>query len=212
MKHNYRLLVSLVFSIFFSFSSLALSQFLGTSNNIPVLDTDGHELQTSSKYLIVPAQSSKGGGLSLGARDRACPFYVMQENQESKYGLPIKLMPVDNKQRTIILSSDLNIVFSAATICVQSTVWRLGNEDEVTGARYVISGGVMGRPGADTVSNWFRIERQGNGFVYRIVFCPSVCSTCKVVCGNVGVFSENGKRWLGLSDNPILVTFKNVSS
>ena len=60
------------------------------------------------------------------------------------------------------------------------------------------------------VINWFKIERYGNGNGYKMVYCPSVCSSCRVVCGNVGVFYEDGKRWLGLSDEPLVVMFKKI--
>lgn len=187
-----------------------------TTTTTPVLDIDGHELQIGSKYTILPSQNGTGGGgLALAAKDRPCPFYVMQENLESSNGLPTRFMPVDNKQNVINLSTDLNIVFLTATICVQSTAWKLGGADEITGRRYVMSGGMTGRPGLETVSNWFRIERIANGSsinngYYKIVFCPGVCNNCKVVCGNVGVFNENGKRWLGLNDEPLVVRFKKV--
>lgn len=119
-------------------------------------------------------------------------------------------MPIDNNQQVINLSSDINIVFFAATICVQSTAWKVGGADERTGRRYVMSGGITGRPGSETISNWFKIEKYGNES-YKIVFCPGVCSSCsKVVCGNVGVFNEDGKKWLGLNDEPLVVKFKKV--
>lgn len=187
----------------------SLSSFLSTSaSDTIVLDLEGNELQPNTKYYVYPAKSGSGGGLALAARDRACPFYVMQESIESSNGLPLRFLWADKSDKAISLSADLNIVFSAATICVQSTAWRLGGVDGITGRRYVTSGGVMGRPGVDTVSNWFKLEKVGGESGYRIEFCPSVCSSCKVVCGNVGVIVENGKRWLGLSDEPLLVVFK----
>ncbi|CAL9753383.1 unnamed protein product [Musa acuminata subsp. burmannicoides] len=107
------------------------------------------------------------------------------------------------------MSTDLNVWFAAETICVQSTVWRLGDA-EATGRRYVVTGGLKGDPGLSTVSNWFKIERYGESD-YKLVHCPSVCRFCKVVCGDVGVFVEGGKRWLGLSDEPFPVMFKNAA-
>ncbi|XP_059309779.1 kunitz trypsin inhibitor 5-like [Lycium ferocissimum] len=221
---NYLKLILL--QILFSLSCLTTSQQPAAPSTTPmtptpVQDIDGHELQIGSKYTILPTQkgSSGGGGvLALAPKNRPCPFYVLQENLESSNGLPARFMPVDNKQQVINLSTDLNIVFFAATICVQSTAWKVGGADEITGRRYVMSGGMTGRPGLETLSNWFKIERYGNGSYnntnnnrnYKIVFCPGVCSNCKVVCGNVGVFNENGKRWLGLNDEPLVVRFKKV--
>lgn len=181
------------------------------TRSTPVLDTDGNEVQSNTKYNVFPLERGNGGGLALSAKDRPCPFIVMQENYESSSGLPLKLFPLENKQQIVNLSTYLNIVFSAATICVQSTVWKLGGVDEITGRRYVSSGGIMGRPGVHSVDTWFKLEKYGNG--YKIVWCPTnVCNTCKVVCGNVGVFVENGKRWLGLSDVPLVVVFKRSST
>ncbi|KAI3796285.1 hypothetical protein L1987_38952 [Smallanthus sonchifolius] len=181
-------------------------------------DSDGHEVQPGLKYYITPVQSNtSGGGLSLATRDNFCPPFVIQENAQLSKGLPIRFIPLDNKQNAINLSTDLNIVFNAATICVQSTVWKLsvaggGNTDDMVAGRryYVRSGGVVGRPGVGTVSNWFRIEKGGD-IGYKIVFCPSVCSSCKVVCGDVGVSEENGKRWLALVDQPLIFTLKKAS-
>ncbi|KAK4371259.1 hypothetical protein RND71_010734 [Anisodus tanguticus] len=218
-----KLLVLLQF--LFSLSYLTTSQQPAAPSPIPitttpVLDIDGNELQIGLKYTILPTQNGSstggGGGLALAPKNRPCPFYVTQENLESSNGLPARFMPVDNKQQVIKLSTDVNIVFFAATICVQSTAWKVGGTDEITGRRYVMSGGMTGRPGLETISNWFRIERYGNGsginnnVFYKIVFCPGVCSNCKVVCANVGVFNENGKRWLGLNDEPLAVRFKKV--
>ncbi|CAK9149934.1 unnamed protein product [Ilex paraguariensis] len=203
-------LIAGLLCLFLSFSCLASARLTQTVTNTTVLDIDGHELQTDTNYYIHPTTSGNGGGLALASRDRTCPFYVMQENLEPSNGLPLRFLTMENKQQFISLSTDLNIVFYAATICVQSTAWRLGGIDEVTGRRYVMSGAVTGHPGIDTVRNWFKLEKYGGGNGYMIVFCPNVCSFCKVVCGNVGVFSENGKRWLALSDQPLIVGFKKT--
>ncbi|KAG5608431.1 hypothetical protein H5410_019712 [Solanum commersonii] len=210
----------LILQILFSLSYLTTSQqpsITPITTTSSVLDIDGHELQIGLKYTILPinqngSSSSSGGvgGLALEAKNRPCPFYVIQKNVESSNGLPTRFMPIDNNQQVINLSTDLNIVFLASTIFVQSTAWKVGGAGERTGRRYVMSGGMTGRPGIDTISNWFKIERYGNNESYKIVFCPMVCSNCKIVCGNVGVFNENGKKWLGLNDEPLVVRFKKV--
>lgn len=211
---NYLNLLLILQIILFSLSYLTTSQQPSTTpiTTTSVLDIDGHELQIGLKYTILPINqngNSSGGGLALEAKNRPCPFYVIQKNLESSNGLPTRFLPIDNNQQVINLSTDLNIVFFAATICVQSTAWKVGGADERTGRKYVMSGGITGRPGIETISNWFKIERYGNES-YKIVFCPGVCSNCKVVCGNVGVFNENGKKWLGLNDEPLVVRFKKV--
>ncbi|CAI9096807.1 OLC1v1033028C1 [Oldenlandia corymbosa var. corymbosa] len=212
MDYSYLKLGLLISTFLVSFFPSTFSQ-LARNSTLLLVDTDGHQLQTNTKYYIFPAQSGNGGGLALSAKDFPCQYYVMQENLEDSNGLPLKFFPADTKQQIISLSSDVNIAFNAATICVQSTVWRIGgggnNGDNNGGRRYVISTGVAGHPGADTLNNWFRFEKIGIG--YKIVFCPSVCNTCKFVCGDVGVFSENGKRWLGLTDDgPFVFVFKKA--
>ncbi|PIM98054.1 hypothetical protein CDL12_29468 [Handroanthus impetiginosus] len=179
--------------------------------NSSVLDTEGNPLQTDTKYYIVPLNdSSGGGGLALSIRDpcNPCPPYVLQENDETAVGLSLKLFPVNQKRQAISLSTDVNVAFMAATICVQRTVWQIGGPDGITGQRYVRTDGVVGRPGPETVGNWFKIHESGKG--YKIVYCPSVCGTCRVQCGDVGVFVENGRRWLGLDGEPLVIVFRKV--
>lgn len=190
-----------------------LSHCLDPGSFSAVLDVDGQELRAAAKYYILPAFRSKGngGGLALSSRDGSCPNYVMQEIHAQSNGHPVRLLPVNKLDVNISLSSDVNIVFHAATTCVQATGWRMGGVDAITGRRYVKSGALPGRPGASTVSNWFKVEKNEHGDGYKIVFCPSVCSFCKVVCGDIGAFDENGKKWLGLSDGfPLIVNFRKI--
>ncbi|XP_058100013.1 kunitz trypsin inhibitor 5 [Magnolia sinica] len=178
------------------------------STGTVVLDIAGKKLQPHVDYHILPVIRGRGGGLTLAARNGSCPFNVAQEKLEVSNGLPMTFLPVNSKDKVVSLSSDMNAVFSASTVCVQSTVWRLGDVDKVTGKRYVTTGGVTGNPGLSTVSNWFKIEKYNDD--YKLVFCPSVCNFCKVICGDVGVLNEGGKRWLGLSDVPFPVMFKKA--
>ncbi|KAK1380652.1 Alpha-amylasesubtilisin inhibitor [Heracleum sosnowskyi] len=200
---------------FFYYSILILCSYchcLDPGSFSAVLDIDGQELGATEKYYILPASHVRGngGGLALSSRDGTCPHFVMQESHAQSNGHPVRLLPVNKVDGKISLSSDVNIVFHAATTCVQATGWKMGGVDAITGRRYVKSGALTGRPGASTVSNWFKVENE-HGDGYKIVFCPSVCSFCKVVCGDVGVFDENGKKWLGLSDGyPHIVNFKKT--
>ncbi|CAL9161879.1 unnamed protein product [Musa hybrid cultivar] len=174
-----------------------------------VRDTDRRSLRPGHEYYVLPLIRGHGGGLSLATRSNdTCPLAVAQESSEVSDGLPLTFSPVTPKDKYVKMSTDLNVWFAAETICVQSTVWRLGDA-EATGRRYVVTGGLKGDPGLATVSNWFKIERYGESD-YKLVHCPSVCRFCKVVCGDVGVFVEDGKRWLGLSDEPFPVMFKNA--
>ncbi|WOL16874.1 hypothetical protein Cni_G25662 [Canna indica] len=175
-----------------------------------VRDTDGRSLRPGQEYYILPVTRGRGGGLSLAANgDRTCPLVVAQELSEVSPGLPLIFSPANPKDKFVKLSTDFNVRFSAATICVQPTVWRLGDVETASGRRYVTSGGAEGNPGLATVSNWFKIEKYGERD-YKLVHCPSVCRFCKVVCGDVGVFVVGGRRWLGLRDEPFPVIFKSV--
>lgn len=96
-------------------SSIVFSQH---STDTSVLDVDGNQLQTNTKYYIFSLNHG-GGGLALSIRDRRipCPPDVVLENEESSVGLSLKIFPVDNKQLHISMHTDLNIVFMGATIC-----------------------------------------------------------------------------------------------
>lgn len=220
----------------FSLLLLLFSAFSTPPPPAAVIDADGHQLQAGAKYYIIPALQSTGGGggLALSAKDIPCPFYVMQENMESSVGLPARFLPADTKLQkeegveiitVVTVSNDVNVVFNAATICVQSTVWKVGDFDRKTGRRYVMSNGVIGFSNNNTgagagagegVRSLFKIEKPtaargvgGGGNAYKIVYCPS--GSGKVLCGDLGVFSENGKRWIGLNDDdPLLVFFKKA--
>ncbi|KAF8036002.1 hypothetical protein BT93_C1890 [Corymbia citriodora subsp. variegata] len=134
--------------------------------------------------------------------------HKLQTGQEVSNGLPVKFSPADAGNSTIRLSTDLNIWFNAATICVQSTVWRLGAYDGTVKQYFIETGGVLGNPGPETISNWFKIEKLDED--YKLVFCPTVCDTCKVICRDVGIYVDGGTRRLALSDEPFRVMFKKA--
>lgn len=178
----------------------------------PVLDVEGNELRTGTDYYIFPAVRGNGGGLTLSATSNGtitCPPNVVQEPNEVDNGLPLTFSPVDPNESVVRVTTDTNIKFSAATICVQSTVWRLDDYNESVGKFFVTTGGVEGNPGRETLSNWFSInEYEGD---YKLAFCPTVCEICRPVCGDVGVYvDENGARRLALSDVPLKVVFKKA--
>ncbi|KAJ0771240.1 putative proteinase inhibitor I3, Kunitz legume, kunitz inhibitor STI-like superfamily [Helianthus annuus] len=59
----------------------------------------------------------------------ACPLDVVQENFELENGLPLTFTHVDPKKGVIRESTDLNIIFSASSICIQSNVWMIEEYD-----------------------------------------------------------------------------------
>ncbi|KAH7550621.1 hypothetical protein JRO89_XS13G0233200 [Xanthoceras sorbifolium] len=176
----------------------------------PVLDISGKKLQAGTDYYILPVVRGRGGGLTLASTGKeTCPLDVVQEQQEVANGLPLTFSPVNIKKGVVSLSTDLNIKFSAASICVQSTVWKLDNFDKSLGQWFVTTGGVEGNPGRETVSNWFKIEKFDDD--YKLLFCPTVCDSCRVQCRDIGIYIDQaGTRRLALSDTPFKVMFKKA--
>ncbi|OMP05594.1 Proteinase inhibitor I3, Kunitz legume [Corchorus olitorius] len=176
----------------------------------PVLDITGKILRTGTDYYILPVIRGRGGGLTLASTGNdTCPLDVVQEQLEVSNGLPVTFSPVNVKKGVVRVSTDQNIKFSAASICVQSTVWKLESFDEATQQWFVTTGGVEGNPGRETVDNWFKIEKYEKD--YKLVFCPTVCDFCKVICRDVGVFIDHrGVRRLALSDVPFRVMFNKA--
>ncbi|XVF41517.1 hypothetical protein PTKIN_Ptkin01aG0285900 [Pterospermum kingtungense] len=176
----------------------------------PVLDISGQELQRGTDYYILPVVRGRGGGLTLASTgNETCPLDVVQAQQEVSNGLPLTFSPVNVDDGVVRVSTDMNIKFSAATICAQSTVWKLENDESIQ-KLIVTTGGVEGNPGRETLSNWFQIQKFEDD--YKLVFCPGVCDTCRPVCGDLGVFvDEDGIRRLALrSDEPLKVMFKRA--
>uniref|UniRef100_A0A2N9F5V6 Uncharacterized protein n=1 Tax=Fagus sylvatica TaxID=28930 RepID=A0A2N9F5V6_FAGSY len=127
---------------------------------IQCLDLAGEKLRTGVDYYILPVIRGRGGGLTLAStRNKTCPLDVVQEQHEISNGLPLTFSSVNPKKGVVRVSTDLNIKFSAATICVQSTVWKLDKFDESTRQWFVTTGGVEGNPGRETTSNWYKIEK-----------------------------------------------------
>lgn len=179
-----------------------------------VMDVDGKPLTTTSSYLIYPATGGTTAGLTLNPPNASfsCPFYVSQAEGgiDDPSVLPARFFPVDSNA-SIKVSTDMNIDFNAVSLCPQSTVWRIGPAEGRT--RFVEAGGVKGSPGVKTLANWFKIAKvDGRLNVYKFVFCPTVCSDCKVVCGELGVIRKGGRRLLGIAPHlqPLLVVFKEA--
>ncbi|XP_022743286.1 kunitz trypsin inhibitor 2-like [Durio zibethinus] len=195
-------------TLFLAFSFLLFGSTIADDELDPVLDISGQELRTGTDYYILPVIRGRGGGLTLASTgNETCPLDVVQEQHEVSNGLPLTFSPVNVKKGVVRVSTDLNIKFSAATICVQSTVWKLDNDESIQ-KLVVTTGGVEGNPGSETLSNWFKIEKFEDD--YKLVFCPGVCNNCRPVCGDLGVFIDDGIRRLALSDVPLKVMFKRA--
>ena len=195
-------------ALFLALSFLLFGSTIADDELDPVLDISGQELRTGTDYYILPVIRGRGGGLTLASTgNETCPLDVVQEQQEVSNGLPLTFSPVNVQKGVVRVSTDLNVKFSAATICAQSTVWTLEN-DESTQKRVVTTGGVEGNPGQETLSNWFKIEKFEDD--YKLVFCPGVCDICRPACGDLGVFTDGGIRRLAISDVPLKVMFKRA--
>ncbi|KAA8518071.1 hypothetical protein F0562_015545 [Nyssa sinensis] len=116
----------------------------------PVLDIAGKKLRTGTgvEYYILPLICGSRGRLTLASsrtRNHSCPLDVVQEKHQVDNGLTLTFSPVNPKKGVVEVSTDFNVKFSGATICVQSTVWKL-DLDESTGRG----------PGGDGVNKWGR--------------------------------------------------------
>ncbi|KAI3942017.1 hypothetical protein MKX01_030263 [Papaver californicum] len=101
------------------------------------------------KYYVLPVARGMGDGLALGKQlnGTQCPLHVVQAQCEIANGLPLTFTPVDPKAQVIHVSSDLNVKFSASSICFQSMVWRLADFDESASKWFIAANGVAGNPG-----------------------------------------------------------------
>ncbi|KAJ0763564.1 putative proteinase inhibitor I3, Kunitz legume, kunitz inhibitor STI-like superfamily [Helianthus annuus] len=173
----------------------------------PVLDFDGQYLHTGAKYYVMPAtlDCENGGLLSVKFNRKPCPAGV-EQSRSDETGLPLTFTPVNPKKGVIRLSIDVNIKFLASTGCDdESTVWKV-KYDKALKQYAVMVGGVEGNPGPETLENWFKIEKTKDG--YKLVFCPSVCSYCKVMCKAVGIVDdEDGSQRLVLNNDPASFVF-----
>nr|GMC74123.1 kunitz trypsin inhibitor 2-like [Ipomoea batatas] len=142
----------------------------------PVRDNKGEVVKVGSNYFVLPVTRGRGGGLypaNIKSNATICPLDVIQEADEVQKGIPVVLEPYNN----------------ATTVPAPWSAYQLIST----------SGGVEGNPGPQTLSSWFKIDKYKS--VYKFVFCPTVCNYCKVICKDVGIFEQNGVRFLALTDD-----------
>nr|KAJ0221691.1 hypothetical protein LSAT_V11C200091470 [Lactuca sativa] len=165
------------------FSTISLS--MGQPSPNQLRDLDGNLVRSGTKYYILHVIRGMGGGLiPASTRNESCPLDVVQANQEVNNGLPLTFTPVNPKKGVIRESTDLNIIFLAASTCIQSNVWMLEEYD----------------------GQLIKYEDH-----YKLMFCPTVCDICKPVCGNIGVvIAKNGSRRLAISEVPLKIMFKKA--
>ncbi|KAL2334385.1 hypothetical protein Fmac_015598 [Flemingia macrophylla] len=171
-----------------------------------VVDTLGKIVRAGDNYYIVSATPGAVGGLSLFTTGVECPLDVVAI--DGNPGLPLTLVPVNNKKGVIRVSTDLNLYFTAETMCPESTGWKLKDYDYSTGKWFVTTGAGLGNPGSQTVENWFKIEKYEDA--YKLVYCPSVCSYCNYQCGDLGIYQDQYGKRLALTSQPYKVKFQRA--
>ncbi|XP_043694353.1 21 kDa seed protein-like [Telopea speciosissima] len=182
-------------------------------------------------YLVSAARAGSGGGVALDRRQSSQSSMVKQHSSNTNFGSPVSFSPASNShddmiiqrdstfktaiermllgntpspshERAINEATDVNIRFSEMPVVWQ--VQESHHSSSKSQMRCVTIGGQPGHPGSSTVRNWFkikRISRSNSSPEYSIMYCPSVCESCHVECGNIGIMEENGKRWLTVSQN-----------
>ncbi|KAH7512713.1 kunitz type trypsin inhibitor 104 [Ziziphus jujuba] len=172
----------------------------------PVLDTSGQPLERGVEYYINPAITDNGGRFTLIARNNSCPLYAGQENVSGPEGIPVTFAPFEEGENVVRETKNFKVTFSALSTCVQSTAWKVGEQEPETKRRLIVTGN------DGSYSNYFYIgKEQVGGNVYRIVWCPAeLCPTCRFACGNVGALVENGKRLLALDGSVLPVVFERA--
>ncbi|KAJ0433411.1 putative proteinase inhibitor I3, Kunitz legume, kunitz inhibitor STI-like superfamily [Helianthus annuus] len=193
--------------IFFSLAFF-LCIFKANSAPGPVLDAGGKPLRSGVEYYATPTSIDGFDSSILRAPvgNKTCPAGAVEYYQTEGEGQTLIITPVDPKMGVIRLSTDVNIKFSGpVTRCHESNVWKL-QYYKATKQYVVMMGGVEGNPGPETLNNWFKIEKAVDDYnreAYKFVYCPSVCSSCKVMCKDIGTYHGN----LVLGGDPLFFNF-----
>lgn len=190
-----------------------LAAVLAASAYAAVLDIDG-DMMFHGSYYVLPVIRGQGGGVTLEGRGgQLCPFDIVQESSEVEEGIPVKFSNWRPRVGFVPESEDLNIKTDVgATICIQSTYWRVGKFDYERKQYFVVAGRGPNPEGTGKDSlSFFKIVKSGDD-AYKFVFCPRTWDSDCPKCSDVGIFvDELGVRRLALSDKPFLVTFKKAN-
>ncbi|XP_060204332.1 serine protease inhibitor 5-like [Lycium barbarum] len=219
-------LLSLCLIPFVAFSSTFTSENpidlpTATSDNaLPVIflvrDVNGEALKVGASYRIVSiGRGAAGGDVYLGPSPNStatCLDGVFRYNSDvGPSGTPVRFIKYGRSGPGIHETEDINIQFDIATsrLCVDHTIWKVGDYDASLGARLLETGGTLGQQD----SSWFTIVKAPQ-LGYNLLYCPGpfTCPSCPVdECQTVGVVSQNGKRRLALvKDQPLGVQFRKV--
>ncbi|KNA21297.1 hypothetical protein SOVF_044560 [Spinacia oleracea] len=163
-------------TIFLTLLFLSPATATATAADSVVVDIDGNPLEAGSQYYVLTSGSRGAGrgGLNAVPLGGICPLYVGQHRSWNNRGSPVSFYPADLSQKNITLSSDVNIAFGLSAMCRNQGVWQLSSNE--LGVFYITTNGEIGNPGAETFTNWFKIEKlpfpKSNS--YRIVYCFAV--------------------------------------
>ncbi|KAL9298087.1 hypothetical protein ACSQ67_023983 [Phaseolus vulgaris] len=192
---------SLVLAVWFFMTTQTLAQY--------VIDTNGEPVDNDEEYYIKPAITENGGRFTLINRNDSCPLYVGLENTDSAQGYPVKFTHFANniQDEDIGVNRDLKVEFvEVSSTCVQTTEWRVGENDAGSGRRLIISGE---DDSAGLYGNYFRIVETESAGIYNFQWCPvELCSSCGFVCGSAGILRENGKILFALDGASLPVVFQ----
>ena len=206
---------TVVVLLLFAFTTKSCFFGVAKAANKPVLDIDGDELRAGVEYYVVSSiWGAGGGGLALGrTTDQKCPEIVVQRGSDLDNGIPVIFSNLDTNDDVVRLSTDSNIEFVPRRdrLCLTSTVWKVDNYDHSTGKWWLTTDGVKGNPGPNTLTSWFKIEKNGE-IGYKFTFCPSVCESCTTLCSDIGRYGDDGQIRLALADSGWRFLFKKASS
>ncbi|CAJ1978439.1 unnamed protein product [Sphenostylis stenocarpa] len=197
-----KFLASLILLVWLSTATPSLAQY--------VIDTNGEQVDNDEEYYIKPAITDNGGRFTLINRNETCPLYVGLENTDLPLGYPVKFthFAVNIQDEDIGVNRDLKVEFKeVSSTCVQSTEWRVGENETRSGRRPIITGQ---DDSAGLYGNYFRIVETESAGIYNFQWCPTeLCSTCGFVCSSAGILRENGKILFALdAATPLPVVFQ----
>jgi len=175
-----------------------------------VIDTNGEPVDNDEQYYIKPAITDNGGRFTLINRNDSCPLNVGLENTDTGLGYPVKFthFALNVQDEDIGVNRDLKVEFvEVSSTCVQTTEWRVAENDSGSGGRRLV---ISGRDeSAGLYGNYFRIVETERAGIYNFRWCPmELCSTCGFVCGTGGILRENGKILFALDGTALPVVFQ----
>lgn len=131
-----------------------------------VLDVDGNPLEVGSEYYIGRAVGFFAG-IGRDPRNGVCPLYVVERFSEVDRGDPLKFVPVNETQKEIHLSSDVQIDSGLSAYCRSDGFWRV-SLDAYSRREVIIAGDAFSGPPSS-----FRIEKTEGSFnAYKIAYSP----------------------------------------